>query len=90
MNGVLFNWSAALGAWAIGGPFWAALTFLAIALVRVSIDAQALRRDNLELKRRLMEHHGDVFGTDVGPEIEPPVESEIRPSRTAVPAVRAV
>jgi len=53
LNGVMFNWAAALGAWALGGPLYAVLAFLGVALVRVSLQMQELRRDNDELRRLL-------------------------------------
>jgi len=80
LNGIMFNWSFALGAWALAGPVWGVATFLAIALVRVSVDAQALRHDNAELKRRLGLPRG-ALSLAVN-DVEAPPESEIRPSQT--------
>ncbi|HEX3598470.1 MAG TPA: hypothetical protein VHU80_25355 [Polyangiaceae bacterium] len=45
----LLNWSLALGAYAIGGALWAAVVFLGVAVVRLSLEVQRLRRKNAEL-----------------------------------------
>jgi hypothetical protein len=84
---MMLNWSLALGAWALGGPLWGVVTFLAVALLRVSIDAQALRYDNAELKRRLGLPRAMQVGADDPDEVP---ESEIRVSRNPSMATRAV
>lgn len=53
-NGILFNWSIALGAFSIGGWMWAMIAFLGVALVRVSLEMQHLRHEAGELRRRLL------------------------------------
>jgi hypothetical protein len=84
-NGILFNWSSSLGAWALGGPLWAIITFLGVALVRVSLDAQALRLDNLELRRRLFAKNiGEPFAPENQEAEEAPPHSEVRVSRSAI------
>jgi len=45
----MLNWSLALGAYALGGLLWAALIFLAIALIRLALELERLRRRNAEL-----------------------------------------
>jgi len=52
-NGILFNWSMALGAYSIGGALWAAVAFLSIALIRASLESRALRTESDRLRRRL-------------------------------------
>lgn len=87
--GLLFNWSFALGAYALGGPLWAIIAFLAVALVRVSLELQALRRNHSELKR-LLSSRGAAFGYGEfasTPDSEPTPNSEVRPLHT-VPAFR--
>ncbi|HEX4338608.1 MAG TPA: hypothetical protein VH062_22035 [Polyangiaceae bacterium] len=51
----MLNWSLALGAYALGGALWAAVVFLGVAVVRLSLEVQRLRRKNAELaeERRL-------------------------------------
>jgi hypothetical protein len=45
----MLNWSLALGAYALGGGLWAAVVFLAVAVVRLALEVQRLRRTNAEL-----------------------------------------
>lgn len=80
--GTLFNASAALGAWALAGPFWGAMIFVVIALVRMAMDAHALREENHELRRLLWDARRFALdGTDDADAIDVPPESEIRASR---------
>jgi hypothetical protein len=76
----MFNGSAALGAWALAGPIWAGMAFMAIALVRVALEAQYLRDQNGELRRRLLLNAEALGGDD----FDVPADSETRPSQTAV------
>ena len=87
-NGVMFNWSAAFGAWALGGPLWAATAFLGIALARTVMDARALRRETDALRHRLITLEGPFAVTRYDVEAAP--DSQIRLSRPAAPALRAV
>ena len=80
-TGLLFNWSLAFGAYAIGGLLWAVIAFLGVALVRVSLELQTLRRNHSELKRLLSTRgaafgYGEFAGT---PDSEPTPQSEVRP-----------
>jgi hypothetical protein len=84
MNGLLFNWAVALGALVLGGPLYAITAFLAVALVRVAIDAQALRRDNEEL-RFVLEQRNRALGIDgAAIDLDAPPESTTRLSRGAI------
>jgi len=76
-SGLMFNGSAALGAWALAGPIWAGMAFMAIALVRVAMEAQYLRDQNGELRRRLL-LNAEAFS---GEEFDAPADSETRPSQ---------
>jgi hypothetical protein len=90
-NGILFNWSVALGAWALGGPLWAVIAFLAVALARVSLESQSLRHESGELRRRLL-LTGGPFGLndyDAESELEAPPTSEIRVVTGVKPEGRA-
>jgi hypothetical protein len=78
LNGIMLNWSLALGTWAVAGALWGVIVFLAIALVRVSIDAQALYRDNVELKRRLVHATGFDFSDEAAAESDAPPRSGTR------------
>ena len=90
ISGLLLNWTAAFGALALGGPLYAIIVFLAIALVRVAIDAQALRRDNEHLAFLLAEHDR-VFGLhDATADADAPPESTTRPSRAPLAPRAAV
>jgi hypothetical protein len=69
----------------VGGLLWAVVAFLGIALVRVSLELQALRRNHSELKR-LLSTRGAAFGYgefEKTPDSEPTPHSEVRPLRTA-------
>jgi len=89
--GTLFNASAALGAWALGGPFWGVIAFLSIAILRMGLEAQALRRENDELRYCLA--HAATSSSEVAEgnaDTDAPPESLTRPSRTALDRTRAV
>ena len=91
-NGILFNWSIALGAWALGGPMWAAITFLTVALARVSLESQALRHESGELRRRLLLTGGPFGFSEVDSESThdaPPI-SETRLSSVPIEPPRVV
>jgi membrane protein implicated in regulation of membrane protease activity len=84
INGLLFNWAIALGALALGGTLYAIIAFLAVALVRVAIDAQALRRDNEEL-RYMLEQRNRQLGIEAAVfDPEAPPESTTRLSRGVI------
>ena len=79
-NAILFNWSIALGAWALGGPMWAAIVFLVVALARVSLESQSLRNESSELRRQLILTGGPfgLSGYDGGPDEDTAPESHTR------------
>jgi hypothetical protein len=52
-RGTIANFGAAVLALVIGGPYWAVIVFLAVALVRVTLDAHVLRRENEFLEERV-------------------------------------
>ena len=52
-TGTMINWSFALGAFTMGGVLWAAVVFFAIAVIRLAMDVQRLRRANAELLRQV-------------------------------------
>jgi len=79
-QGLVFNWALALGAWAVAGPFWAVITFVTVAFIRVTMEAQSLRLENAELRRELDERPFNF--DDFEPEA-PPV-SGTRPSAGAL------
>jgi len=87
-NGLMFNWSAALGAWALAGPVWGVLTFLVVALVRVSSEAQGLRHEAALLRRRLIAHEGPFASADRAIEVAP--DSHVRLRRPMPEPARAV
>jgi len=70
-TGTMLNWSLALGAFTIGGPLWAALVFLAIAVIRLAMDVQRLRRANAELLRQVgrREHFFDTGFREARPSV---------------------
>jgi hypothetical protein len=51
-TGTMLNWSLALGAFTMGGVLWAAVV-PAIAVIRLAMDVQRLRRANAELLRQV-------------------------------------
>ncbi len=89
-NAILFNWSIALGAWALGGPLWAAVVFFAVALARVSLESQALRHESGELRRRLLLTGGPFGLADYGEESQSDAvpASETRLVSGAIPGSR--
>ncbi len=87
-NGILFNWSAALGAYAVGGPLWAAVVFLSVALIRMSLESQNLRDEAEQLRRRVILLGGPFGLSDELPETEDVPGSGTRP--TGLPRARAV
>ncbi len=91
-NAILFNWSIALGAWALGGPLWAAIVFLVVALARVSLESQSLRNESGELRRRLSLTGGPFGLSDYGegPDEDTAPESHTRAVAGSVPASRVV
>jgi hypothetical protein len=92
-NAILFNWSIALGAWALGGPLWAAVVFLLVALARVSLESQSLRNESSELRRRLTLTGGPfgLTGYSSGPDEDTAPESHTRlVGGGTVPGSRAV
>ena len=52
-TGTMLNWSLALGAFTMGGVLWAVIVFLAIAVIRLAMNVQRLRRANAELLRQV-------------------------------------
>jgi hypothetical protein len=87
-NGVMFNWSAAFGAWALGGPLWAAIAFLGVALARAAMDVRALRRETAALRHRLITLEGPFAPVRYDDEAAP--DSQIRLSRPSPMPLRAV
>jgi hypothetical protein len=51
-TGTMVNWSLALGAFTMGGVLWAAVVFLAIAVIRLAMDVQR-RKANAERLRQV-------------------------------------
>lgn len=91
-NAILFNWSIALGAWALGGPLWAAIVFLVVALARVSLESQSLRNESGELRRRLSLTGGPFGLSDysAGPDEDTAPESHTRAIGGSVSGSRVV
>ncbi|HVU05663.1 MAG TPA: hypothetical protein VHE30_28135 [Polyangiaceae bacterium] len=91
-NGILFNWSVALGGWALGGPLWATVAFLAVALVRISLASKETNDEGARLQRRL-ELLSTPFGLDdaTADDVEPAEapSSEKRAISGTYPPVRA-
>jgi hypothetical protein len=80
-SGTMVNFGAAAATLALAGPYWGVIVFLSIALVRVTLDAHVLRRDNELLQERfeLLESNLDL---DV--DADAPPESGTRQSRPLV------
>jgi len=77
--GTLLNFAIAGAALAASGPYWAVIAFLGVALVRIAMDASALRRANESLMERVAMLEGHV-------ELDPladdaPPQSGTRPAR---------
>jgi hypothetical protein len=86
-NALMFNWSASLGAWALGGPAWGVIVFLGIALARVSIEAQGLRHEAALLRRRLVAHEGPFAASER--DFDWVEDSQVRLRRPEPPAAMA-
>ncbi len=67
------NFAVAVAALAVAGPYWAVIVFLSVALVRVTLDAHALRREHELLQER--------FARLEEADLDAPPESGTRPSR---------
>lgn len=50
-TGTMVNWSLALGAFTMGGVLWAAVVFLAIAVIRHAMDVQRRKADAKRLRQ---------------------------------------
>ena len=74
--GTIANFGAAAAALALAGPHWAVIVFLGIALVRITLDAHVLRRENELLQERVVSLEGEF-----DPQADVPPESGTRPSR---------
>jgi hypothetical protein len=74
-QGTMLNWSLALGAYALWGGHWAAIAFLAVAVVRLAMEIQRLKRVNLVLAERV-DTRSAFFDTGFR---EPPPRSTARP-----------
>jgi len=77
--GTIANFSAAGAALVFAGPFWAVIVFLSIALVRVTLDAHVLRRENELLQERVIRLQSSP---DLETDADAAPESGTRPSRT--------
>lgn len=49
-GGTIVNALGGITAWALGGPLWGGIVFLAIALVRMALEVHSLRLQNAELQ----------------------------------------
>lgn len=84
--GTIANLLAGALAWALLGPLWGGIVFLAVAVVRMALEVQSLRAANAELTFLIARSaDGSVDEYD-----EAPVESEMRPRISSIPEVRAV
>ena len=79
--GTLLNFATAAVALAVAGPFWAVIAFLAVVLVRVTLDSHILRRENELLQERVTTLES---GFELDPAADAPPESGTRPSRGLV------
>ncbi len=81
--GTITNFGTAALALAAGGPHWGVIAFLGVALVRVAMDANSLRRENETLQERVVRLEGAIEIDRVAdPELdEAPPESHTRASR---------
>jgi hypothetical protein len=77
--GTIANFLAAGAALALAGPYWAVIVFLSIALVRVTLDAHILRRENEMLQERFVRLRSSP---DLDANEDAPPESGTRPSQT--------
>ena len=82
--GTIVNALAGLAACALGGALWGGIAFLAVAIVRMALEVQALRNENAELHALLaragLESSNDVY--DDAP------ESEMRPKLSSISEAR--
>jgi hypothetical protein len=80
-SGTIVNFAAAAAALGLAGPYWGVIVFLSVALVRVTLDAHVLRRDN-ELLQERFEHLERNQDFDV--DADAPPESGTRQSKPLV------
>jgi hypothetical protein len=73
----IVNFSAGGAALVLAGPFWGVIVFLSIALVRVTLDAHVLRREN-----ELLQEYVVRLQSSPDLDTDAPPESGTRPSRT--------
>ena len=52
-QGMMLNWSLALGTFAVSGIPWAMVVFLGVAVVRLAMEIRRLERMNMTLTERL-------------------------------------
>ena len=78
-SGTVVNFAAAGAALALAGPYWGVIVFLSIALVRITLDAHVLRRDNELLQEHVVRLQSSP---DLDAAVDAPPESGTRPSRT--------
>lgn len=74
LSGTIVNALAGLLAWALGGPLWGGVVFMAVALVRMGLEVHALRLQNAEL-HHLLAH---VDHAEAGDYMDDAPESELR------------
>jgi hypothetical protein len=79
--GTIANFGLAGAALALWGPSWGVIVFLGIALVRITLDAHMLRRENELLEERIAHLEGAF---DPALMEDAPPESGTRPSRPLV------
>jgi hypothetical protein len=82
-TGTMLNWSLALGGYAVGGVLWAVIVFLGIAVVRLALEVQRLRRANAELSRGVSprDQFNDTGFREAPPSNRVPLGTEPVPSR---------
>lgn len=85
-GGTIVNALGGVCAWALGGPLWGGIVFLAIALVRMALEVNSLRLQNEEL-RYLLSREGELDEAE-GPHLEGAPQSEMR-LKPAVASARA-
>ena len=81
----MLNWSLALGAYALGGVQWAAIVFLGVAVIRLSLEVQRLRRRNVELVEEQRQGPRACF-VDTGFREAPPSPGVSEMSRPPMPS----
>lgn len=82
--GTIVNALAGLVACALGGPLWGGVAFLAIAIVRMALEVQALRTENADL--RVLLAQGSPVGA--GDAYADAPESEMRPKLSSIAEAR--